>query len=394
MSAIARDVVQRLALGRVFLQEGVRLCQLSVDRLSFARGVVCLHDGLELVLLAVAGHVKANVKEKMTLLQYRDLIRGATPALAWPAKDSSLKELNDVRIMVKHVGLCPDRASLGHVAQDAWANGLAITQTYTGLGLGDVWDASTIRSEKVQGFTRLAQEAIESGQWEQALVSAAYAMYHLVERRSAGGLLWRSALVEKAEEPEWNWTRPYSTEYTVTLLSYGVETHKYARFRRVTPEMASNQEGKVVYRWSRPYGHERNWTEENARWCLQFCVECALRIEEFGDDESAPLHYFHCFVDVLSPKGDEVTIWKLPLAKPSPFPFGPTLKPVADREPLLVLTRGQFIRCYVDDDRDDPRELVVMSPGDVARGEQGEVVFSNVGWVAREQITLRREERT
>jgi hypothetical protein len=64
---------------------------------------------------------------------------------------------------------------------------------------------------------------------------------------------------------------------TVTLLSYGLDMRRLARFRRLTPHVTRMMSGNLVVSW----GRNASTQTDDLEFCIQFVLETALKIQEF-----------------------------------------------------------------------------------------------------------------
>jgi hypothetical protein len=109
----------------------------------------------------------------------------------------------------------------------------------------------------------------------------------------------------------------------------------------------------LVYHWDKNYGHPGNWTERNARFCLEFCIDCAFRAQQKGAYEFSLVNYQSLYDDIIEPIGEEATIWDHEARNPN-------------RQKVLVLRAGERARGYAYDSTDnlDEWRLIVDKPSD------------------------------
>jgi hypothetical protein len=292
------------------------------------------------------------------LLDYYGLIESAdqNPRTRVVPYRAQIKNLNAARTSIKHQGVLPDTTSLKQLPAIVSELLGDLCRVYLAVELESLSLVALIRNDTVRAWISRAEEKHETEDYEQALICLGYAMYHLAEFGTTGGLL---GVLMAQPRKKLEFTKPYGTDFTVELLEHGVDPFTYHRFRDLTPRMAyDTEESQVVYEWDKNYGHAKNWTRTNSRFCIEFCVDCALRFETRPAYAYDIVPYGDAYEDVIEPLGDEAVFYNCAERSGGLF----TGKP-ATRVPVFVLKRGQRVVGTAMDAsaEDDGKEWLVRS---------------------------------
>ena len=381
MSNVIRpEVYQRIILAKSVHRAGEASCESRNDQMAFTKGILLLHDAVEEVLGAVADHLNARLTGNHYLLDYYKLIEEADPQSRTVPYRAQMRNLNTLRNNAKHQGMLPDPRSNAHFPTTVRALIEEVCQTYLSLDFSSISLKSLIRNDKILGHVDQAEKRIEQGKIEEGLISLAYAMYHICE---ASTIPWPFYYphTQKEKEALLQFTQPYKIEHTVELIEHGVDPFLYHRFKNLTPRIAKHRDTtELFYWWDKHYGHPANWTVRNARFCLNFCIETALKFQRQEDEGYTLVSYDEAFEDIIEPANEEATIWNQSVHPPE-FPFQ---KPSEPRSPVLVLRRGQSIVGYATDSEDRLDEWFVLSK-DIPSKLKG---FIGFGFVLKSDVEI------
>lgn len=370
------EVYQRVILARSLYQSGAAACRTPSDRIAFAKGILLLHDAVEAMLGAVADHLHARLTRNTSLLDYYELISEADPQRRPVPYKTQMRNLNSLRIGVKHHGILPDPATNSHFPQTVYSLLEDLCETYFGVDLSSVCLKSLIKNKDVLQYIELAEDHIEKEDIENALISLAYAMYYICE----------SSTIPWVKDEPFAFTEYFRLEHTVNLIQHGVDPYLYYRFKNLTPVIGRARDTKeLFYWWDKTYGHPANWTVRNARFCLDFCIDTALKFqkEEYGEYDLVP--YFAVYEDVIEPAGEQATLWDQSFYPRNYFPY----QPPPPKKAKLVLRKGQSIVGWALDDKDRLLEWMVISD-DIPHEEK----YGNFGFVLKEEVKVTRRKKT
>ncbi|HEC64599.1 MAG TPA: hypothetical protein ENI23_04845 [bacterium] len=354
---IRTEVYERVVLAKMLHKAGEAACASRNDRMVFTKGILLLHNAAEAALGAVADHLHAKLTGNLYLLDYYDLIGRADPQRKPVPYRTQMRNLNTLRNNAKHQGILPDPKSNAHFPATVYALIEEICQTHIELDFASVSLKSLIKQKEALGYIERAEKEIKGGEIEEGLISLAYAMYHICEFVTLPSP-FSYPDTQKEEETPLQFTQPYKTEYTVELIERGVDPYLYHRFNNLTPRIAKHKDtGKLFYWWDKSYGHPVNWTIPNARFCLHFCIETALKFQREEGEAYTLISYSEVFEDVIEPANEEAIIWNQS-SHPSKHLFPKTSEL---RNPVLVLKKGQSIVGSAQDSEDRLDEWLVMS---------------------------------
>jgi hypothetical protein len=391
-SSVRVEVLNRLVLAKQFLRAAEGACAIPNDQWAFARGVMLLHDAAESALASVADHFHAikDPQKNVYLLQYCELIQKADPQNKAAVSrhvpyQIQLRTLNTLRNVAKHAGILPDQKSNAHFPSTIGAFITEIAQTYLGLSFADVNLTSLIRDETIRGYIQEAEGHREAGNHGDALTSLAYAMYHIIDSAAVPWSVFDRFLpsqLYKKKTARHVFPNFHDVNHTVRLIEHGIDPHLHSRFHLLTPTVGKDTEGgQPVYRWEKEFGHPGNWTEQNVSFCLNFCIDAALRCQRDDGNAYSLIRYSSLYEDVIEPVGDQATIWNISSDTSDYFPRTEPYK----REPILVITPGESIIGEVTDDPKKPHEWHIFFRGSLKGGKE-DVHF---GYVAKKEVKVK-----
>lgn len=382
---IRMEVYRRIVLAKALHGAGESACASRNDQMVFTKGILLLHDAVEAALGAVADHLNAKLTGNCYLLGYYDLIEKEDSQHRTIPYRTQMRNLNTIRNSAKHQGILPDPKSNIHFPTTVNALLEEVCQTYMGLDFSSVSLKSLIRNEKVLSYIDQAEKEIEKSKIEECLISLAYAMYHICE---ASTIPWPFfyPYTQKEKETPLQFTQPHKIRHTVKLIEHGIDPFLYHRFINLTPKIARHRDtGELFYWWDKHYGHPANWTVRNARFCLNFCIETALKFQREEDEGYTLISYHEAFEDIIEPANEEATIWNSS-SYPPEFPFQ---KPSEPRSPVLILKKGQSIVGWANDDEDSLDEWFIVSRDIPSKSEK----YSGFGFVLKSDVKVTRREK-
>jgi hypothetical protein len=386
------DIVHRLSLAKQLLSDARRLSMFGQDKLSFARGLLCLHDGAEIVLATIATQLSCPVGPKTSMLQYPALITTRDPSTQSLLSLNDLNVLTQTRNLIKHGGILPDRAFLAGIADRIAAMSQALLIHCLKLDIQSIWLLDAISDPQVKSWLQLSLRHIDETHWEPSLVATSHAMYHMLEKRAHNYSSNLLHSIYPSRKRKLNRTYPFSTDYQVILLGYGVDPRQYAHFRTLTPITALDEDGQTVHTvWDKWHGHDGNWTEANARWCLEFCIDCAYKVQSAEPDYPEPIPYLQMFVDEIRARSGDVQLFNLPQdAEKDLRPM--EIQKTHPRKAIFTLRPGQSISGYVvEDDEDYGDEVFVVGLRDHLGHQISEL---RAAYIQRDAIEWERKSRS
>jgi len=381
---VRNEVYLRLVLAKTLLAAGESACASQNDQYVFTKGILLLHDAAEAALGAVADHLHAKLRGDIYLLKYFDIIERADPKKRIVLYKSQMRNLNTLRNNAKHEGLLPSPKSNIHFPATVSSFIEELCKNYFGLNFSTINLLSLIRDDNIKKWIGRAQDAIKNGKFEEALISLAYAMYYICDSTT---MPWYLPLfAQQKEEKPLAFTRPFERKHKITIIEHGVDPYLYYRFKNLTPLIGKERETrKLVYWWDKNYGHSANWTNRNAVFCINFCIETALKFQREDDEGYTLVSYNEVYEDVVEPVANEAVMWdcshdtKTRGINPAP----------AERKKVLVLKKGQQIVGWATDDEDTLDEWFIISKDIPSERESG----SGYGYVLKKDVKITQRDR-
>lgn len=354
---IREEVFNRIIFSKKLYKDGELACNMENDQMVFAKGLLLLHDATENVLGAIADHLGAKLKDRTYILDYFSLIKQADKNHRTVPYMTSIKKMSTLRNNIKHQGILPDIKSNVHFPSTVYELITDICQTYLGLDFSSISLKNLIKNKKVLNFINKAEKEIADGKIEKSLISLSHAMYYICEFPSTFML---PSLIKK----KIIYTEPYGSNQTISLLENRVDPYLYHRFKNLTPIIGQNTKTyELTYWWDKSFGHPANWTERNAKFCLDFCIDTALKYQREKDEGYTIIDYRSVFEDIIEPVGKEAVLWNQ--SKHSPE----IASPLGPRKKVFTLKKGDSIVGYAYDHKDTLDEWEIYSNDKRLKGE-------------------------
>ncbi len=290
-------ILQRLAFIRYLYNLAVE--QSRRPQQLAAASILTFHDSVELFLLLACEHLDVK-KKAQGFMDYWDIFADRLPGDGLTQK-GSMRRFNKARGGLKHQGISPSmldiesfRASVTNFFEE---NTLAVFKVvFDAISMVDLvqYDKARVRLQK-------AQSLLEKGESENALGEIAFAFAHLFDD------YWLKRWDELGHSPFFLGKRTYldksfsmgtegypsrleefrdavvdsvdAIQNVLKVISVGIDYRRYAKFLLLTPEVFSQGWGG--------YGsvkQKRLPTTEECRFCLDFVVESAIHLQDFGGE--------------------------------------------------------------------------------------------------------------
>ena len=373
---IREEVFNRIIFARKLYKDGEIACNIGNDQMVFAKGLLLLHDATENALGAIADHLGAGLKGNKYILDYFELIKKADTHKRTLPYMIPIRNLNTIRNNIKHQGILPDIKSNAHFPSTVYQLITDICQTYLGLDFDSVSLKNLIRDKGVVNFIKIAEKEIADGSIKESLISLAFAMYYICESSTISEL---SVILFNKKDLQY--TEPYGSNQTINLLKNRVDPYLYHRFKNLTPLIGKNvKKDKLTYWWDKTYGHPANWTDRNAKFCLDFCIDTALKFQREKDEGYSIINYQFVFEDIIEPVGKEAVFWDQSKHPPK------VASPLGPRKRVFTLKKGNPIIGYAVDDKDRLDEWQIYSDDERLKG-----IFNL--FVSKEEVKVTPKKR-
>lgn len=284
------------------------------------RSILTLHDAIEMFLHTAAEHCGKAPSRKTHFLQYWEVINKRLENGQLPEKPT-MARLNRARVALKHHATGPD----SQVIREYVASGQRLLEEGCNIvfqsPIADVSLIDFVRFEKVREKLGVAEKRLKEGEVFGCLKGCAEAFGYLVrEFTNATRIGHRQQFLDSSHirslrfdlhnmQPkvlslDGGTRREHSdfsrqvqealetlrdsveeTHDVLRMLVFGVDLRKYLRFKSVVPTMVVKRSGDIVDFSATE--KEKNCSGEEARFCLDFVVECAMRLQEAELEEAS-----------------------------------------------------------------------------------------------------------
>ncbi len=293
-----RDIIiKRLALIKYLYKIGIEQSKQSETIASFS--ILSLHDSIEMYLKLLAEHL--NIKsDNFNFLDYWTNI----PTLTLK---ESMRNLNARRVNIKHKGLLPSKADI----EISRVNSIDFFEQNTlaqfGVDFKDISLFSLIKYENVRKHLEGSQISLDENKIETCIETVAIAFDELIssyedsKSRYYGNspfyfgkdLTFLSSsdmgigrdVDDRFRRKLGEFVRKVKDsldgiQKAVKILSFGIDYKKFAKFKLLTPTIIKTMGGKQIAQAR----EKKKWSKENCQFCIDFVLECSLKLQEFDFD--------------------------------------------------------------------------------------------------------------
>lgn len=297
----SEDCMPRLAFIRYLYTGGVdqshRPWPLSTSAL------LTFHDSIELFLQLASEHLNAGATKRTEFEQYFALLDAALPGAKLAGK-AAMVRLNNARVGLKHYGNRPSQGDIESYRSAVTSFFEDNTPLVFGVDFGTISMVDLVQSANAQASLREAADLMEQSRYDEALQKVAAAFAHLTRdyEQSKRGGRWRSpfffgqsltfesafslglrgdklgTFVDKVKESV------EALQGAVRILSLGLDYRRYSKFAWLTPHTAWMAGGNL-HVTGVPHPPV---SEEDCRFCFDFVIEAAMRLQEFDYELEDP----------------------------------------------------------------------------------------------------------
>ena len=261
------------------------------------------------------------------------------------------RQLNQVRIYIKHSGIFPNAKQWGGVGEKVYSIVSAWCSEYLDVSLGDLDLSELLTDSTVRKCVAAAKQAMEEKEYKVVLVQLAKAMYFLFEGNPA--LLNVIVGMPRAED-------------AIKLTGFGIHANDFLTLQQFLPRVTIRA-GEPECSWNQEeFGHPGNWRKEAAEFCLKTFLDLALKIQD-AEERPTPIPFGLLYSHKVTALSDGVKVWNLPweavLPRDPARPNQPA--PAQNRKLWKTLDRGQSLVGHIQ--KPDPIQETL--PGYVASRE-------------------------
>ena len=284
-----------LLAARSLLETSGTLLTSGSDALTVARNVLVAQDTIELVLAALC--VEIGGKFKLTeQISFYDLVgyivekySDHDDADSQNAMRGALRNLNYARVRFKHYGDILDASTTYPLVEQALEVIDLLCIRAIGWSLRSLDAVAAVEHPAIAENLRKADKWIESGDYKESLINIARAISWAFWDYDIQGIT-----VGKAE-----------SEGALLLSGRGVDPAGFLAMQRFLPCFSTPYDENAEFN-IREYGHEANWTYENARFCWETALTIVLRLQHARSVPQAR-DFYDEFEDVITISVDSTT---------------------------------------------------------------------------------------
>jgi len=337
---IRPEIMKRMILAKMLYDNGVIATATGNDRLRFAQGIINFHDSVDLSLGAIADHLNISTKRTVSLLEYVDIIPKEDIEHRKIPCSQQLKTLNTLRNDIKHEGILPDPESNKHFPATITTFLNEICFSFFELDFNKINLIELISNQELKKLLVQAETLIANHEYELSFEQLSLVMYNIIEKDFLQSRFNTEDVLNRVRKI--GYPKSESMELTVKLLEHGVDLKLYKDLHTLIPFAGLNYETEEIVFWCpKTFSHGGNWTEENARMCLTFVIDLALK---FQKPEPFTLQdYRKTYIDRVEALEDNLIIWASPAtgSMNKPLPKGQRINAmvhdIPDREDLWMI---------------------------------------------------------
>ena len=194
--------------------------------------------------------------------------------------------MNRLRVAFKHHGNLPETGS----SYDLFARVTVmldhITQELVGVQLQAIDHASAIANESARDHFAKARIAISDGLYKEALENVSIGLVEALQEVGVASDVKPGVV---------------STEEALLLSGRGIDPASFITMQKLIPRVDHQQNAE----WDlRSTGHSRNWSRDNAEFCLKTAITAAVRLQS-GPVLPIPDDFYDWFEDVVEITSDQ-----------------------------------------------------------------------------------------
>lgn len=261
-----------------------------------AFSILAFHDCVEMLLILIVQ--QKNGKIQNHFLEYWKEIAGL------PYK-SNMENLNLVRKNLKHYALFPNKEEIDRCCDDVRIFLTDIIQNYFNTDFDELRLSSLITFDKVKEDVEKAETFMKENHFYESLEKSKTAFMKLLATYDSNKEQWRNSILNIGEkvsndyrelEKCYNDSNEWFEQTTQTINSVrdilkisalGIDYRRYSLFNFITPRVLEgcDSTGNIyVSERKEDFESTRNVSIQDCQFCIDFVVECALKLQEFDFD--------------------------------------------------------------------------------------------------------------
>jgi len=289
---ISPELMKRLEYAKYIYLNG---CELLDQKLYLSSGMATLnfHDSTEILLIVIAEHVHARIKENTSFQQLISTIEAVDKEANKIPLRSFLTQLNKSRVNFKHYGLRPETDDALKFKRDLEKFFRKTSKQFFNIDYKDISLISLIKKRRVQNYLRKAESELKNNNFQKCIENSAIAFRLIFTSEfTYSPYGYEKPLLHdhraKIKDPDLRrffnsiWQKLGYHEEQINVLKYGINLSDYLRFKLISPDIHLNVLNEVVsisLHSKYPGTSIDVHNNENSQFCLKFVIDSALCVQ-------------------------------------------------------------------------------------------------------------------
>ncbi len=302
--SLNETTIERLSFNKYLVRMGKE--QAQEPQPMAATAILSFHDAVELFLQHAAEYLNANRagKSHVNFMEYWEIIGNELPDEQELGQKPAMRRLNDSRVNLKHQGTRPNSAdiqSFSVAVRDFFEEN---TPKVFGVKYSDISLVNLVEYDSIREKMQEAEEYLQQGQRKEAIKNLALAYHTLFfeyNQRMREEFGYKPFSIDDSigasastmdirrqfgRDMERFVERVNSTidaiEDAIQVLSLGIDYRRYSKFDSITPSVLRTFGGGAEVP---DLPDEKEITEEDVEFCLDFVIEVALELQKMDVSE-------------------------------------------------------------------------------------------------------------
>lgn len=250
------------------------------DNNALATAILHMHDCVDNFLGAVTSHLDIHVPVgKDSMMQVYEKIESVGGLQNFGHK-TELNQLNTMRNAIKHSGVMPNPAQAVALVNSISTFCNEVAEECFGTKLDSMSISLLIQHDKKREMLQIIEALIEENDYESALRQAGVALFEYFDAMQWQFSQFRLVSLDKQPSDEINvFPEGGHDKARLDLIEHNIDPYLYHRFKNLTPEIGYDnlKDRNIIFRHDDLRWHKKNWTKENASFCLSFLSNLFLK---------------------------------------------------------------------------------------------------------------------
>jgi len=295
-------LLRRLSIIKLLFKSGLEQSKQS-ESISFF-SILSFHDSIEM-FLKLACEYKQIKSEKLSFIEYWDSLPHLT-------LKESMRNLNSRRVNLKHKGLVPAKIEVEASRINTIDFFEQNTKNTFGIEFNEISLLNLIKFEKTKKLLILSEAELHKTNFKESIKNTTIAFEELLDEYKENKIgTWDKNLFnfpnrislsnsfnsrynkENKDNRLENVVKSMNDKFdhlerALEIISFGFDFKKYSKFKMLCSDFYKTSNGDYLF-----YGkeEENNFNNENSQFCLDFILECSLKLQEFDYENPNIIRY-------------------------------------------------------------------------------------------------------